>query len=156
MSPSALTELSPSQARALRGVFCDIDDTLTWEGRIVPQAFAALERLQEAGLRVIPITGRPGGWVDHIARMWPVQGVVGENGGLWFYMADGKLQRRFMQDEETRIQNKGRMSALGERILQAVPGMLFVADTGGGERGGERHACRRRRHWRKTRRAGGC
>ena len=128
MTPSALTELSPSQARALRGVFCDIDDTLTWEGRIVPQAFAALERQQEAGLRVIPITGRPGGWVDHIARMWPVQGVVGENGGLWFYMADGKLQRRFMQDEETRIQNKGRMSALGERILQAVPGTALASD----------------------------
>ena len=128
MTPSALTELSPAQARALRGVFCDIDDTLTWEGRIVLQAFAALERLQEAGLRVIPITGRPGGWVDHIARMWPVQGVVGENGGLWFYMADGKLQRRFMQDEETRMQNKGRMSALGERILQAVPGTALASD----------------------------
>ena len=128
MTPSPLTELSPAQARALRGVFCDIDDTLTWEGRIVPQAFAALERLQEAGLRVIPITGRPGGWVDHIARMWPVQGVVGENGGLWFYMTDAKLQRRFMQDEETRMQNKGRMSTLGERILQAVPGTALASD----------------------------
>ena len=42
------------------------------------------------GSRVVPVTGRPAGWVDHIARMWPVDGVVGENGGLWFWMAGRK------------------------------------------------------------------
>ena len=67
-----------------RGVLCDIDDTLTLHGQLVPEAFIALARLQAAGLKVVPITGRPGGWVDQIARIWPVDGVVGENGGLWF------------------------------------------------------------------------
>lgn len=128
MTPLPLTEVTAEQAKRLRGVFCDIDDTLTWEGRIVPEAFAALERLQQAGLRVIPITGRPGGWVDHIARMWPVQGVVGENGGLWFFMADGKLQRRFLQDAQTRAANKERLKVLGAEILQAVPGTALASD----------------------------
>ena len=54
------------------GVLCDIDDTLTLHGRLVPEAFTALSRLQSAGLRVVPITGRPGGWVDQIARLWPM------------------------------------------------------------------------------------
>ena len=45
-----------------------------------------MHRLQQSGLLVVPVTGRPGGWVDQIARMWPVDGVVGENGGLWFYI----------------------------------------------------------------------
>ncbi len=112
----------------LKGVFCDIDDTLTHEGRLVPEAFAALARLQAAGLRVVPITGRPGGWVDHIARMWPVDGVVGENGGLWFWMADGRLQRRFLQDAETRRANRERLTALGHRILAAVPGSALASD----------------------------
>ncbi|MBZ0134206.1 MAG: HAD hydrolase family protein, partial [Rhodocyclaceae bacterium] len=54
------------------GVLTDIDDTLTTEGRLTAAAYAALERLHAAGLKVIPVTGRPAGWCDHIARMWPV------------------------------------------------------------------------------------
>ena len=98
------SELKAEQVQQLRGILCDIDDTLTWEGKLVPAAFQAMERAQEAGLKVVPVTGRPGGWVDHIARMWPVSGVVGENGGLWFYMEKSqsipKLQRRFLQTEQ--------------------------------------------------------
>ena len=55
----------------LKGILCDIDDTLTLHGRLVPEAFMTLQRLQDAGLRVVPVTGRPGGWVDQIARMCP-------------------------------------------------------------------------------------
>lgn len=128
MAPLPLRDLSVQSARKLRGVFCDIDDTLTWHGRIVPEAFQALQRLQAAGLRVIPITGRPGGWVDHIARMWPVEGVVGENGGLWFYMADGKLQRRFLQDAQTRAENQERLKGLAQTILAKVPGCALASD----------------------------
>ncbi len=109
-------------------MFCDIDDTLTWEGRIVPEAFEALVALRAAGLRVIPITGRPGGWVDHIARMWPVDGVVGENGGLWFYMHEGRMVRRFLQDPATRAANRARLDALAGEILAAVPGTALASD----------------------------
>lgn len=112
----------------LRGVFCDIDDTLTLHGRLVPEAYLALERLRRAGLRVVPITGRPGGWVDHIARMWPVDGVVGENGGLWFYHRDGRLHRRFLQDVATRKANRARLDALASQILEAVPGTALASD----------------------------
>src|SRR3954465_12148327 len=71
----------PEQVRrSLRGVLTDIDDTLSSEGRGTAAAYTALERLRAAGLLVIPVTGRPAGWCDHIARMWPVAGVGGENG----------------------------------------------------------------------------
>ena len=127
-TPPALAASPAEVGRGLRGVFCDIDDTLTHDGRIVPSAFAALARLKAEGLRVVPITGRPGGWVDHIARMWPVDGVVGENGGLWFYHRDGRLHRRFLQDVDTRRANKARLVALGEHILRAVPGTALASD----------------------------
>ena len=65
------------------GVLTDIDDTLSTHGRITALAYAAMERLRAAGLLVIPVTGRPAGWCDHIARMWPVDAVVGENGALY-------------------------------------------------------------------------
>lgn len=63
----------------------DIDDTLTRGGKLLESSYAALWRLREAGLAVIPVTGRPAGWCDLIARQWPVDGVVGENGALAFW-----------------------------------------------------------------------
>ena len=73
----------PLQARReVRFVLCDIDDTLTDAGRLPARAYEALERLHDAGLIVIPVTGRPAGWCDLIARHWPVDGVVGENGAF--------------------------------------------------------------------------
>jgi hypothetical protein len=56
----------------LRGVLLDIDGTITTAGRLGAAAYDALERLQSAGLWVIPVTGRPAGWCDTIARFWPV------------------------------------------------------------------------------------
>lgn len=112
----------------LRGILCDIDDTLTHRGRLVPAAFAALAEAQAAGLHVIPVTGRPAGWVDHFARMWPVDGVVGENGGLWFWMADGRLCRGFVQTSEERARNRARLDALATEILAEVPGTALASD----------------------------
>lgn len=120
--------LTPDDAQRVVGVLCDIDDTLTWEGRLVPEAFAALSRAQRAGLKVVPITGRPAGWVDHVARAWPVDGVVGENGGLWFWHDGHKLQRRFLQPLAERLANRERLAAVGAAILAAVPGTALASD----------------------------
>lgn len=117
-----------SVAPRIEGVLCDIDDTLTLHGRLPASAYAALWALHDAGIRVIPVTGRPAGWVDQIARLWPVHGVVGENGGLWFWHDGTKLQRRFLQDEQTRAANKARLAALRERILREVPGAGVASD----------------------------
>jgi len=123
-----LSALSAATCGSLRGVFCDIDDTLTWQGRLVPEAFLALQELQQAGLKVVPVTGRPGGWVDQIARLWPVDGVVGENGGLWFYMEHGALRRRFAQVPADRAAHRARLDALAASILGAVPGAALASD----------------------------
>ncbi len=78
----ALKQFPVQARRRIRFVLCDIDDTLTFEGRLPATSYTALERLHEAGFTVLPITGRPAGWCDHIARMWPVDGVVdGQSSG---------------------------------------------------------------------------
>ena len=51
----------------MRGVFADIDDTITSDGRLTADAYQALQSLYDAGLFVVPVTGRPAGWCDHIA-----------------------------------------------------------------------------------------
>jgi HAD superfamily hydrolase (TIGR01484 family) len=81
-------------AARLRGLLFDIDETLTTEGRLTAEAYAAMERLKDAGKIVVPVTGRPAGWCDHIARMWPVDAVVGENGAFYFYFSHGKLHKK--------------------------------------------------------------
>lgn len=114
----------------IRGVLTDIDDTLTTAGRLTAAAYTALERLHEAGLLVIPITGRPAGWCDHIARMWPVDAVVGENGAFYFrYDAEQRLlKKRFMLPAAERGENRRRLAALKERILAELPGAGLASD----------------------------
>lgn len=125
-----LVEFPRAARRALRGVLCDIDDTLTTEGRLPAAAYAAMENLQQAGLRVVPVTGRPAGWCDHIARMWPVDAVVGENGAFYFrYDRDRRtMQRRFAEDAATRVRHRERLAQIAAEIVNAVPGAAIAAD----------------------------
>ncbi len=123
-----LSSLTREEATRITGILTDIDDTVTLHGRIVPEAFEAMARAKTAGLAVIPVTGRPAGWVDHIARMWPVDGVVGENGGLWFYMAGGVLERRFLQAAPVREMNRMRLLAIRNAVLAEVPGCAIASD----------------------------
>jgi HAD superfamily hydrolase (TIGR01484 family) len=80
-----IAEMSVREAAGLRYILMDIDDTLTRGGKLLASAYSSLWNLREAGLKVIPVTGRPAGWCDLIAREWPVDGVVGENGALAFW-----------------------------------------------------------------------
>jgi HAD superfamily hydrolase (TIGR01484 family) len=125
-----LARFPAEERRALRGVFCDIDDTLTTDGRLTAEAYTALERLHAAGLAVVPITGRPAGWCDHIARMWPVAAVVGENGALYFRYDRGQrtIKRGYADDTATRARNRERLAAVGGEIIKAVPGSAIAAD----------------------------
>lgn len=114
----------------MKAILTDIDDTLTLHGRLPAIAYRALEDLRRSGLVVIPITGRPAGWCDHIARMWPVDGIVGENGAFYFRYDDTscKMQRVYGQPAEERRANNARLEKLGARILKEFPGTAIASD----------------------------
>ena len=115
-------------AARLRGLLFDIDDTLTTDGRLTAEAYTALERLHAARRLAIAVTGRPAGWCDHIARMWPVRAVVGENGAFYFCYENGRLHKRFQDGEDGRAAKRARLGAIAARILAAVPGSAFASD----------------------------
>jgi HAD superfamily hydrolase (TIGR01484 family) len=115
-------------ASRLRGLLFDIDDTLTTGGRLTAEAYGALERWQASGRNAVAVTGRPAGWCDHIARMWPVDAVVGENGAFYFRYHAGRLIKRYQDDEPVRAAKRARLGAIAERILAAVPGCALSAD----------------------------
>jgi len=114
----------------IRYVLTDIDDTLTLDGKLPAVAYTAMERLQQADIKVIPITGRPAGWCDHIARMWPVEGLVGENGAFYFYYdkKSRKMIRRYWRSEEQRRKDRAQLVRLEEQILREVPGCRVSVD----------------------------
>ncbi len=119
-----------SEKAGIRFVLTDIDDTLTVNGRLPATALAAMERLQHAGIRVVPITGRPAGWCDHIARMWPVDGLVGENGAFYFRYDDHnkKMIRRYWKSTAERMSDRKRLDTIRDQVLAAVPGCAVAAD----------------------------
>lgn len=121
-------QLSLQRLTRLQGLFFDIDDTFSTEGKITAEAYEALWRLRAAGLKLVPVTGRPAGWCDHIARFWPVDAVVGENGGFFFHHDGHRLRSRYLYDDAQRAEFRQRLVPLRERILAEVPGCAIASD----------------------------
>jgi len=125
-----LTDFSKKELRKIKFVLTDIDDTLTENGCLPASSFKALERLKQKELKVIPITGRPAGWCDHIARMWPVEGIVGENGAFYFFYETSKrrMKRRFWKSSKKRYADRKRLKSLQKNILSTVKGCKIASD----------------------------
>ena len=125
-----LVGMSDASRLEMQTLFTDIDDTLTTEGRLTAAAFSSLEHLQTAGIRVILVTGRPAGWCDHMARMWPVDGVVGENGAFCFRYDHEKrtMDRHYIKSEDERLADRDRLDQLARHILAKVPGCAIAND----------------------------
>jgi hypothetical protein len=123
-------KMSTAIKKRIRYILADIDDTLTLNGRLPAAVFGAMERLRKAAIRMIPITGRPAGWCDHIARMWPVAGIVGENGAFYFSYDDRqhKMRRRYFNSEQQRRADRSKLEALKRQILKKIPGCRVSAD----------------------------
>jgi HAD superfamily hydrolase (TIGR01484 family) len=123
---------SPHEAWAgVRGVFTDIDDTLTRNGAIEPPALEALHALQRADVPVIAITGRPLGWSEPFARAWPVAAIVPENGAVALLRDGDSLHTEYAQDAATRERNAARLEQVAARVLAEVPGATLARDSAG-------------------------
>ena len=125
-----LTAFSFAARRGVSAVLTDIDDTLTMHGRLTASAYAAMEALDKAGIAVVPVTGRPAGWCDLIARQWPVKGVVGENGAFYFTYDDKgrRVVRRYWYPADRRAVDRKRLDALRDHILREVPRAAITSD----------------------------
>ena len=125
-----LAEFPVALRQQIRFVLTDIDDTLTTSGRLSAAAYTALERLSASGLRVVPVTGRSAGWCDLIARFWPVDAVVGENGAFWFRYDHGArvMTHRFWLSGAERADARRKLERLAVEIPAVVPGARVAAD----------------------------
>jgi HAD superfamily hydrolase (TIGR01484 family) len=114
----------------------DIDDTLTEDGALHPDAATGLALLRDAGLPVVAITGRPVGWSRPFALAWPLTALVAENGSVALLpdaSAPGGLRTEYSQDAATRATNAQRLQQVLARIEAEVPGARRATDSAGRE-----------------------
>ena len=145
-----LAEWPIEERRNIIGVFTDIDDTLTTHGAISSDALQALTDLKNAGLHVIPITGRPVGWAEPLAANWPVDAVVVENGAVALskhknsknssqigaqsaYLLPKQLSKVYQIDAETRAKNQIRMQQVAKLVTSQIPSIEISRDGAGRE-----------------------
>jgi hypothetical protein len=138
-----LTDWPEQERRRITGVCTDIDDTLTADGTITPEALQALHALRAAGLTVVAVTGRPIGWCEHIAARWPLAALVAENGAVALLPDRNGLQplsslntalsKRYQDDAATRASARARLQQVAARVLREVPGAALARDSSGRE-----------------------
>ena len=118
-------------ARAVAGVLTDIDDTLTTDGAITPDAAQALASLRAAQVPVLANPGRPVGWSEPFARDWPIDAIVAENGAVALFRQGDRLSIEYAQDEATRSHNAERLRRAARRVLREVPQATLSRDSAG-------------------------
>ena len=126
--PKPLSTLSINQAKQIKWLLTDVDDTLTWEGKLPSETLLALTKLNAAGVNIIPVTGACAGWCDQIARLWPVHGVIGENGAFWMKKnAQGFTSREMYPFEQMKSRQSELMRQL-DRLLEGYSGVSYAYD----------------------------
>jgi len=126
LKPQPLPKIFPHKTKIL---FTDVDDTLTWKGRLPHETFTALVKLQEAGIKVIPVTGASAGWCDCMIRTWPIDSIIGENGAYFIdRSSDGRLSYHYAVEESERAANWQRLSKLKRAVLNQFSNAHPTAD----------------------------
>ncbi len=123
-----LAALSADEARALRGLLFDLDDTLLSHGVLTRAAYDALWDLREGGLKLVAVTGRPSGWGEVIARQWPLEAAVTENGAVVVRREGLGVARVERCDETERRARRIRLARLVEDVRAAVPEARLTDD----------------------------
>ena len=128
--PLPITQIPCSLSNSLSHVFLDLDDTVTQDGYLPASSYAALWDLSRAGLNPVPVTGRPAGWCDLIARLWPVAGVIGENGAFYFrYDRIARHMRRVsLVSEKQKARGQVVLTLVRDQVMHDVPDVKVSAD----------------------------
>jgi len=125
-----IARFSVERAKQIDGLLFDLDDTLLTHGLLTRAAFGALWDMHDAKLRLVAVTGRPSGWGEVIARQWPIDGAVTENGAV-HVRREGRGIRLIQRCDEG--ERQARRIKLGRIIADAkvaIPEARLADDIG--------------------------
>lgn len=110
-------------------LFTDVDDTLTWQGKVPEEAMTAIYRLADANIPVVPVTGASAGWCDCLMKTWPLRAIVGENGAFYLYRAsDGTVHRQLLKPSDVIDDDVARLRQVGRELLTRYPSIRYTQD----------------------------
>jgi HAD superfamily hydrolase (TIGR01484 family) len=112
-----------------RGVFSDIDDTLTHDAAVTVEAYAAIVRARAAGMRIVLVTGRPAGWAEVLASLWPVDAAIAENGGIAYLKRDRRLEKMYFEVTDP-AEDARKLAAVADDVLRTFPFARRSDDSG--------------------------
>ena len=116
-----IEELTNAEATELDGLLFDLDDTLLNHGWLTEPAYSALFRLREGGLTLFAVTGRPAGWGEVLARQWPVDGFVTENGAVALHRKGPQVLRIDAVSPDVRVARQRRLAAVASDLRRQFP-----------------------------------
>lgn len=120
--------LPPERARGIVGLLFDLDDTVLSHGVLTREAYDAIWALHEAGLRLVAVTGRPSGWGEVIARQWPIDGAVTENGAVHVVREGKGVSLIFDGDPAQVAERRSRLDDLVRTVAKAMPQVKLADD----------------------------
>ena len=113
----------------VRALFSDVDGTMTTGDRIEAATYEALERLGEAGVPVIMVTGRPAGFGHAFMKTTPILACVAENGGVLFVREGRKLVKQYGVPAASLPEWRRRMNDIAVDVMSKVPGARLSSDS---------------------------
>ena len=102
---------------------------MTTGDRIEAATYAALERLGEAGIPVIMVTGRPAGFAFAFMKMTPVLACIAENGGVTFVREGRKVIKQYGVPAASLPEWRRRMNDTAVDVMSKVPGARLSSDS---------------------------
>ncbi|RTZ17972.1 HAD-IIB family hydrolase [Vibrio aquaticus] len=114
--------------KQIEWVLTDVDDTLTWQGKLPPETLIALNALKQQGIKVVAVTGACAGWCDHIAQLWPVDAVLGENGAFTLEKGDRGISLASSVPLETMRAQQAELKVQIKQLLAQYPDVNLTLD----------------------------
>ncbi|EKO3801221.1 HAD-IIB family hydrolase [Vibrio harveyi] len=126
--PNPLSELKLKSLKQIEWLLTDVDDTLTWQGKLPPETLVALAELERVGVKVVAVTGACAGWCDQMAKMWSLHGVIGENGAFWMRKDAAGFHTTFARPAEAMRKEQRALQESITGILAGYPNVEFSQD----------------------------
>ncbi len=126
---AAMTRPVTEMRGPVRALFSDVDGTMTTGHRIEAATHAALERLADAGIPVIMVTGRSAGFGHTFMLTAPVLAVVAENGGVTFVREGKRLHKLYGVPAASLPEWRRRMHDIAVEAMSKVPGTRLSSDS---------------------------
>ena len=124
----SLSDMPLENVTRVKALLFDLDGTFVSSGFIGSKAYKGLENLHKSGIKTIAVTGRPAGWCDLMARWWPINAVVGENGAFVYSKIGSEVLRQTFHDMDLLSDYQKKLNILFGKLLKKHPYLKLASD----------------------------